>query len=211
MIPAPKSPIGPDWKAATRMCVFFCWGDSLFSREISHITNGPSHMGIGFGLSDASEEFYENRFAEGFKGPKSMESLRAWARENPNRRVEIYWLDLSAAISERKHVVAHTWVGLVGYAEWKLLSFLWFEKMGIHIRSSWNRWVCSTSVATILHAECCLQTQNRSIAEVTPKSARDAVLQKILWTVREVLGGKTGVFERHKGAWSWVMKLPSGN
>lgn len=177
------TPIGNDWAPAVRTCAFFCWGDSFVEREISRITGGPSHMGIGFTLVDTSQVYYENLFREGFQGPKDLDALRAWARANPKRRVEIYWFTLEPNMSERKHVVAHTWVGLVGYAAWKILSFLWLERFGIHIGPAWNKWVCSTSVACILSPEIDLSTPGRSLSEVTPKSARDAVLKmKILLT-----------------------------
>lgn len=198
-----KTPIGNDWAPAVRACAFFCWGDSILSREISRITDGPSHMGIGFRLhtikpeaQGPSEVYYENLFAGGFQGPKDLDALRAWARANPKRRVEIYWLTLDPIISERKHVVAHTWVGLVGYAEWKLVSFLWFEllrkKIGIHIRPSWNRWVCSTSAACILSPEVDLSTPDRSLDEVTPRSARDVIIDKKLSNHCEVFDGGHG-------------------
>ncbi len=189
-VPMPRTPIGPDWQTAVRTCAFFSWGENWISREISRITGGPSHMGIGFSVIGGEEVYYENLFAGGFQGPKNMLDLRNWAKA-PGRLVEIYWLALDPATSERKHVVAHTWVGLVGYAEWKILAFLWYERigrrLGFHMRASWNRWVCSTSSSGILAPEADLSTPDRSLAEQTPKSARDAIIKKQLWEKVEIL------------------------
>ena len=183
-----KSPIGPDWNPASRVFVFFAWGSNPASLAIINITGGPSHMGIGFLLEDGSAVYYENLFGSGFQGPKPVKHLLAWSLESVERHVEIFWLKLAPELCERKHLVAHTWVGLVGYAEWKILSFLFFEslgrKVGIHIRPSWNRWVCSTSVASILSQEIDLSTPERSLAEVTPESARNAIIYKQLYEVR---------------------------
>jgi hypothetical protein len=184
---APKLPIGTDWELAVKTFAFFCWGDSWVSRQISRIAGGPSHMGVGFELANGVRVYYENLFGNGFQGPKDLDSLRAWVRKNPKRRIEIYWLNLSADVSERKHVVAHTWVGLVGYAEWKLLSFLWLERFGLRMRKSWNRWVCSSSAAQILSPEADLSTPERTLDEVTPESARQAICDKCLWTELEIV------------------------
>lgn len=188
-----KTPIGTDWKPARRLCVFFTWGDSFVSREISRITGGPSHTGIGYELQDSSQVLYENLSPDGFSGPKPLSKLRSWARAKSLRRAEIYWLELDPMICERKHVVAHTWVGLVGYAELKLLSFLWLERFGkwfgFHMRPSWNRWVCSTSIACILSPEINLATPERSLSECTPKSAREAVLKMKIVLTESYSGG----------------------
>jgi hypothetical protein len=190
--PVPRSPIGPDWQPAIWVCVFFCWGDAFLSEEIIRITGGPAHMGIGFELANGNQVYYENLFAKGFQGPKSIEELHRWGYGAKNRLVEIYWLRIDPPVCERKHVVAHTWVGMAGYAEWKLVAFLWYEiigkKLGLHIRPVFNRFICSTSAACILAPDTDLTTDGRTVYEVTPKSARDAVIKKNLWTSLEVLG-----------------------
>jgi hypothetical protein len=187
--------------AASSIFVFFVKGDSFLSRAIRRITGGTwSHCGIGFtipaGAMDpelrdhAGEEIYfEALFAKGFSGPRPLSDLYDWAAKDPERKVVVVRLGGGADFASEKLVIAQTWCGTVGYAEWQLVAMWFFERIGrrigLHVPKSTRRVVCSEAVARILYPQIDLtDADHPRLDEVTPVSLYWA-LQKWLGRVHE--------------------------
>lgn len=183
---------------ATSIFVFFCKGDSLLSRAIMRITGGPwSHCGIGFTIPkgscaefpEADQVYFEALFGKGFNGPRPLSDVYDWEAKNPERKVLVVRVGGVAAFATSKLVIAQTWVGTVGYAEWQLVAMWFYERIGrrigLRVPRSTSRVVCSEAVARILHPQIDLtDADHPRLDEVNPVSLYWA-LQKWLGHVHE--------------------------
>jgi hypothetical protein len=174
-------------KMATDIFIFWAAGESRFSELLMRVMGFSfSHCGIGFtvnrseapgpGLATGSSEIYfEALFGKGFLGPRPLEDMFVWAAKHPRRKITIMRLGVGADLATEKLIVAESYVGILGYAEWQLLAMWAFERFGrrfgLHVPRSSNRVVCSEAVARILYPQIPLTDQDHSrLDEITPKS-----------------------------------------
>ena len=151
-----------------QMYVFFCWGDSLFSRLISWVIKGPSHVGVGFEYKGNQEpDIIEALFGKGVRR-KPLEKLLAWAHGKKKRRIEIVKLKgIGYTEMAIKRAVAENYCGTAGYGESQLFAMFLFEKFGRRVRESLDRVVCSELVARLIAPEYDF-SKERTFDEISP-------------------------------------------
>jgi hypothetical protein len=174
--------VGSDERLLSRLTV------RVTGRQLPDKSDQWSHMALGFEMTTGETVYFEALFGRRLGGPKSLEGLRAWAEEKPERRRwETVRLPLTAEESERAFALSRSWVGVLGYAEWQLPAMWLFERLGLPIPATPWRVVCSEFPARVLVAfgsrvDLC-DEKRRTPDYVNPNSAwRKARLLREEWT-----------------------------
>lgn len=168
---------GPPYAVMT--FIFWTGNASLASRFINRVTGGEladrsdcwSHIGLGFYLSDGTQEYYEALLGHDVRGPIPLQHLKEWRESDRRNRCRLEMTGLSSAESELKRQIVRSWVGTVGYSSWQLCRLWGFERLGLRIRTRTGT-VCSELVARILAPEIDLTDAAHTTPDaVTPNSA----------------------------------------
>jgi hypothetical protein len=113
-----------------------------------------THVGIGFGLDDGTEEYWEALAGRGVRGPIAMSDLAEWQAEVPDERRLLVWeLPELARRAREKRAVCQTMAGLVTYSELALLGHWFLARFGWPLKDSPNRVICSELVSRILQPD----------------------------------------------------------
>lgn len=158
------------------ICAWLFWtrSDGLADRVICRVTGGGpwSHMGIGFNMSDGDSVYYEAHWShKRFAGPFCAIKLQRWEVADNGRAVGVRHLHLSdnalRLVYRRTEVMA---AKQLGYNLWQLVQIWGMERLGIRVKRSPRKVICSEAVSRILEHVLDLRG-NRSHDEVTPNSA----------------------------------------
>lgn len=167
---------------ADRILMYWSYVPELWSKMIVRITgyqlsddsDGWSHMGIAFVMSDGTVEAYEALFSKGFTGPEPLDSIRKKIEKKKGEMVVVetgIQLIYVNEIYER----CRSWVGTRGYNKLQLLSMWFFERIGrwvgLGVPKSPYILVCSEVVARLLYPliDLCDKIRTR-FDEVNPNS-----------------------------------------
>jgi hypothetical protein len=146
----------------TRVFVFWSFVPEWWAKAIVWITGKQlpdksdawSHMGIGFEMSNGNAEYYEAIVQKGFVGPQPIKKLIDKINAN-NGRLEVEHLDMTEFQIIQLHGICKAWVGRKSYSEWQLIRMWFFERfgrwVGLHIRRTLDRLVCSEAVALLIY------------------------------------------------------------
>lgn len=164
--PAADSDGIPSCEAVVLIAV---WGTSLLSRLISRITNGPSHVAVGF-TSETEAIYFEALFGDGVIGPRPFGKVLGYVRDHAGSRMCIVPLPIPVADIPECRAIAQSYVGVAGYNAWQLVLQWQFERFGIRVPPSPNSVVCCEYVAIVVRRWIDLRSEGRSFDETTPGS-----------------------------------------
>ena len=162
------------------MTLLTMWGDAWWSRLISKLTGGPSHVALGFDDQGDNGEYYEALAGHKVRGAIPYREAQDWQVRRPKtRRLEFVRISDNPELIERKLLTAKTWVGAAGYGHFQLLAMLCFIKFGWRVPKSIGRVVCSELVARILYPDIDL-TEGHPLDAVTPANVYNAAKALII-------------------------------
>lgn len=166
----------PEGVVAVKVWLFWTDDHSLFSALIRQVAGAPSHMGIGFSLSDGTDVYYEALFSNGFTGPWPKRALIDWREEDKRRRLVVMDTWINPTWSEKIHQNAQEMRGRVSYGKVQILWNWFFERIGQHawirIPKTCGKVTCSESASTLIGPQIDLRTRQRKhFDEITPNHA----------------------------------------
>lgn len=148
---------------AVRVFVFWSYVPEWWAKAIVWITGKQlpdksdawSHMGIGFEMLDGCALYFEAIVEQGFCGPKPIKKLIDKINSSNGRLKVEYLIDLNSEGATWLYLKCEKWVGIKTYSAWQLIRMWFFERfgrwIGIHVRPTPDKLVCSEAVARLIH------------------------------------------------------------
>jgi hypothetical protein len=161
--------------------IFWTGSNDFAGRIIRRVTGlGPwTHVGIGYNLASDKQVYFEAHWSHGaFAGPVDAAKLTGFELQRPGNRLTIRHLDLSH--DDLMTAWERTWSMIDtrhGYARWQLVQIWALERLGLRVRHSPHKVICSEAVSRILNHIVDLRGERRH-DEVTPNSAYE---QFLIW------------------------------
>ena len=163
----------PAENKALQIFLFWTVGDSPLSRLIKRVSN-PTHAGLGWSCEDGTMEYADALFGKGFRAGKPMANLdewlaagkaskfridgnfhgnlkyAPWIATGTDRQLIIRWTKIYADDAEKIRQRALALDGQAAYYEWQLLQMWAFERLGLPVRRSPRKVVCSEIQARLV-------------------------------------------------------------
>lgn len=174
-----------------KVYIFFTATDTLVSKLIRFVTKGQwSHVGIGFKDKDGSEFYYEALAGKGFRGGKAMSDLVSWQSEKPKSR-SVAILDIPALRDGGDQFLgmAMAYSNTVTYGEMQLLAHFFVAKLGMSLKNTPNKVICSEIVSRIVYPTLNLMDEvHHNHDMVTPQSLFDKLIETTPYSYRYLSG-----------------------
>jgi len=138
-------------KDAKAVTIFLFWtvGEGWLSRLIQRVSN-PTHAGLGWVKDDGTKEYAEALFNKGFRAGMPFKKLLAWVNGHPKRKLIVMNTNIVNGDAEEVRQAALKLQGATSYSEYQLFQMWAFERLGLPVRRSSDKVVCSEVQAVLV-------------------------------------------------------------